>query len=357
MHCYTVFDTRNPTRYDAIFFVFDTTKQHTMQGLGIKSTPDIEANKSSESYKLYASSVLYRVNIGASLVHAGMLIAIVTTALMTDNIKLDMTVPVVQPSIAYATCKNTGNTVDGLSKFITTSILDTFCQGTDSEYNLIPFLDYDKIGSLYPVIALCAISVISVLFHLGNIFIWREKYEDHLGILGDRRHYTNMFRWIESSLTFSIIVLLLGYYCGVGNIHTLILMVLVMFTIMWVAFSAELSTDVNTNQGGWLSTVFERLRINALAYILLIFLYGILFSAYHAASENGTSQGAPGYTLGMLLSTFTLFLGIMAVQTTQMQIWAPPKFWYGELAEIGLTSILKLSFQITMLAVTLTWHV
>lgn len=324
----------------------------------IKLGPDIESNKSSATDKHYASSVLYRANIGASVVHACMLIAIVTTTFVADNIKLDMKVPVVQSRVAYATCKDAAtNTLDGPSTFITTSDLDRFCRNTDNEYNLIPFLDYESVGSLHSVIMLCVISTLSVLFHIGNVFIWREQYEEELGLRGEQRRYTNMFRWVENSLTFPIIVLLLGYYSGVGDIHALILLVLLMFTIMWVAYSAELATDVNTNQGGWLSTVFERLRINALAYILLIFLYGVLFSAYHAASENGTSQGAPGYAMGMLLSTFTLFLGILSVQTTQMQVWAPPKFWYGELVEIVLTSILKLSFQITMLAVTLTWHV
>lgn len=318
------------------------------------TTDNVESNPSTNNRR--ASSVLYRVNIGASFVHGCMLIAIVAAAFARDDLKLDMKDPIVLSSVSYATCKGTGNNSVSAPDLITTSKLDIFCQNVDNEFNLIPYIDYANVLSLHSVIMLCIISAISVLFHFGNAFIWREKYEEELGLKGEQRHHTSMFRWIENSLTFPIIILLLGYYSGVSNIHTLVLLVFLMFTIMWVAYGAELAADVNTAEGGWLSTVFERLRMNALAYLLLIFLYGVLFSVYNETAENGTSQGAPGYALGMLLSTFTLFLGVLSVQTTQMQVLAPPKFWYGEIVELALTSVLKLSFQITMILTVLTWQ-
>lgn len=177
--------------------------------------------------------------------------------------------------------------------------------------------------------AIAAFLLLAALDHLLTSTVFRARYEE------DLRAGINRFRWLEYSLSATIMVLLIGLYAGITGISAVI---------------AITGANVAMILFGWLQEKTNppgRLNVT-----MMPFWFGTLvgLAPWAAIALNLAGAGAvPDFVYGIFVSLFAFFMSFAANQWLQYREIGPWRSYaFGETAYLVLSLAAKsaLAWQI-----------
>jgi hypothetical protein len=175
-----------------------------------------------------------------------------------------------------------------------------------------------------PIVAVFLI--LSGLFLLGSAYLWREKYEAQI------KKGINIFRWIEYSITSSLMMVVIAILCGVYDLSTLILLFALNACMILFGWVMEVHNQT-TKKVNWLSFIFGCFA-GAVPWVVL----GLYF--FNAIGSN--ADAVPGFVYAIfwsLLLFFNVFAVNMVLQYKKVGKWKD--YIYGEYAYITLSLVAK----------------
>lgn len=168
--------------------------------------------------------------------------------------------------------------------------------------------------------------ILSGLFLLGSAFVWRKKYEEQI------TKGMNMFRWIEYSVTSSLMIVVIAMLCGVYDLSSLILLFSLNACMILFGWVMELLNQY-TQKTNWLPYIF-----GCFAGIVPWVVLGLYF--FTAISSN--ADAVPSFVYWIfwsLLVMFNIFAINMVLQYKKIGKWQD--YVYGEFAYITLSLVAK----------------
>lgn len=177
---------------------------------------------------------------------------------------------------------------------------------------------------LGPIVA--TFLILSGLFLLGSAYVWREKYETGI------QKGMNVFRWIEYSVTSSLMIVVIAILCGVYDLATLILLFALNACMILFGWVMEVHNQT-TKKVNWLSFIF-----GCFAGIVPWIVLGLYF--FNAIGSN--ADAVPGFVYAIfwsLLLFFNIFAINMVLQYKKVGKWK--SYVYGEYAYITLSLVAK----------------
>jgi hypothetical protein len=189
-----------------------------------------------------------------------------------------------------------------------------------------PAQNLEKIGEvqLGPLVALFL--VLSGLFLLGSAFVWRRKYEAQI------QKGMNLFRWIEYSVTSSLMIVVIAMLCGVYDLSTLILLFALNGCMILFGWMMELHNQT-TKKTDWTAFFF-----GCFAGVVPWIVLGLYF--FNAVASGG--EAVPKFVYAIfwsLLVFFNIFAINMVLQYKKVGKWQD--YVYGEYAYITLSLVAK----------------
>lgn len=168
--------------------------------------------------------------------------------------------------------------------------------------------------------------VLSGLFLLGSAYVWRKKYN------ADLKKGLNIFRWIEYSITSSLMLLVIAMLCGVFDLGSLILIFSINACMILFGWVMEVHNQT-TQKVNWISYVF-----GCFAGLVPWVVMGMYF--FSALSSAGDAVPAFVYWIfGTLFVFFNIFAINMILQYKKVGKWKD--YLYGERVYITLSLVAK----------------
>lgn len=189
-----------------------------------------------------------------------------------------------------------------------------------------PAQSLEKIGDvrLGPLVALFL--VLSGLFLLGSAFVWRKKYEEQV------QKGMNLFRWMEYSITSSLMIVVIGMLCGIYDLATLILLFTLNACMILFGWMMEIQNQTTKNVD-WTSYIF-----GCFAGFVPWIVLGLYF--FNAVSSGGDAVPKFVYAIfWSLLLFFNIFAVNMVLQYKKVGKWKD--YLYGEYTYITLSLVAK----------------
>lgn len=189
-----------------------------------------------------------------------------------------------------------------------------------------PTQSLEKIGDVQigPMVALFL--VLSGLFLLGSAFIWRKKYEEQI------QRGMNLFRWMEYSITSSLMIVVIATLCGVYDLSTLILLFSLNACMILFGWVMEVHNQT-TKKTNWTAYIFGCFA-GAVPWVVL----GLYF--FNALNSGGDAVPKFVYAIfWSLLFSFNVFAINMILQYKKVGKWKD--YIYGEYAYITLSLVAK----------------
>lgn len=174
---------------------------------------------------------------------------------------------------------------------------------------------------------------LSALFH----FLVSSKYFFNKYING-LEHHKNVFRWVEYSLSSSVMIYIIAMLCGISDYAALLAIVGTNASMIFFGWLQEKFVEPGTGQ--WLPFIFGCIA-GAIPWIIIL---------VQLLTPGGSSQtSAPGFVYGIVVSLFIFFNCFALVQFKQYRAkgkWAD--YIRGERAYIILSFTAKslLAWQI-----------
>ena len=200
------------------------------------------------------------------------------------------------------------------------------------------FTDPVTLLSIRTGYAVALFLLLSSLFHFIVASKWFfERYSNGL------KQHINVFRWVEYSLSSSLMIFLIAQITGISDYGALIGIVGVNASMILFGWLQE--KYVKPGSGDWLSFIF-----GCIAGIIpwVIVLISVL-------SPNSPSEATPpGFVYGIIISIFILFNTFAYVQVKQYQAkgtWR--NYLRGERAYIILSFVAKATLALQIFANTL----
>lgn len=171
-------------------------------------------------------------------------------------------------------------------------------------------------------------SLISAVFHFLIATVWFEKYKNNL------KRGINKYRWVEYSLSASLMIVLIAILTGIFDLSTLLLMfgLTAIMNLLGLAMEVHNQTTKSTN---WLTY-----NIGVLAGILPWIVIAVYFWASATAPES--PQGPPTFVYFIWVSIFLFFNTFainMYLQYKKIGKWS--NYLYGEKTYIWLSLAAK----------------
>jgi len=177
---------------------------------------------------------------------------------------------------------------------------------------------------LGPVVSIFLL--LSGLFLLGSAFVWRKKYEEVI------QKGMNPFRWVEYSITASIMIVVIAMLCGVYDFSSLILIFSLNACMIFFGWIMEIHNQ-KTEKVNWTSYIFGCFA--GLVPWVVMGLY--FFSAIGSGAE-----AIPSFVYAIFWSLFVffnIFAINMVLQYKKIGKWRD--YIYGEYAYITLSLVAK----------------
>lgn len=168
--------------------------------------------------------------------------------------------------------------------------------------------------------------ILSGLFLLGSAFLWREKYEAQM------KKGLNTARWIEYSITSSMMIVVIALLCGVYDLSTLILLFAINTCMILFGWIMEVHNQT-TDKVNWLSFIFGCFA-GAVPWVILAMYF------FNAIGSN--AEAVPGFVYAIfwsLLIFFNIFAVNMVLQYKKIGKWK--SYVYGEFAYVTLSLVAK----------------
>lgn len=184
----------------------------------------------------------------------------------------------------------------------------------------------EKIGEirLAPIVA-CFL-ILSGFFLLGSALIWRKKYEKQI------QKGINPFRWIEYSITSSLMIVVIAMLCGVYDLPSLIMLFALNATMIFFGWMMEIHNQT-TNKTNWIAYIF-----GCFSGIIPWIVMGLYF--FNAILSN--AEAVPSFVYAIFWSLF-IFFNIFAInmllQYRKVGKWQD--YLFGEYAYITLSLVAK----------------
>lgn len=178
--------------------------------------------------------------------------------------------------------------------------------------------------TLGPVVA--SFLILSGLFLLGSAYVWRKKYEEQI------QKGMNLFRWMEYSITSSLMIVVIAMLCGVYDLASLIMIFSLNACMILFGWVMELHNQT-TKKVDWTSYIFGCFA-GAIPWVVL----GIYF--FNAIGSN--AEAVPTFVYAIfwsLLVSFNIFAINMVLQYKKVGKWKD--YLYGEYAYITLSLVAK----------------
>ena len=178
--------------------------------------------------------------------------------------------------------------------------------------------------------AVAAFSLLSALFHFLVVTPWgRRRYVDELA------HHRNRFRWVEYSLSASLMIVIVAGITGITDVAALIALFGVNASM--ILFGWLMETTSHRGPGvSWTPFVFGSIAGSVPWIAVVVYLVG-------------AGSGTPGFVYGIFVSIFVLFNCFAVNQWLQYRArgrWAD--YLFGERVYIVLSFVAKslLAWQI-----------
>jgi len=187
-----------------------------------------------------------------------------------------------------------------------------------------PFYETITHWRLGPIVAIFLL--LSGLFLLGSAFVWRKKYES------DIEKGINQFRWMEYSITSSLMIVVIAMLCGIYDLSSLILIFSLNACMILFGWMMELHNQT-TKKVNWASFVF-----GCFAGLIPWIIMGLYF--FNAIGSNAGSVPKFVYAIyWSLLVFFNIFAINMVLQYKKAGKWQD--YLYGEYTYITLSLVAK----------------
>ncbi|GAA1347167.1 heliorhodopsin HeR [Arthrobacter roseus] len=183
-----------------------------------------------------------------------------------------------------------------------------------------------------PVIAVFL--ALAALDHLLTATVFRSRYEK------DLRAGMNRFRWIEYSVSATIMVVLIGFYNGITGITAVVLVVGANVAMILFGWLQEVMNPPGRAHTTMLPFWFGCIAGAAPWVAILVNLIG---------ASGGDANQVPGFVYGIVVSLFVFFMSFAVNQWLQYRgvgKWA--NYGYGEKVYLVLSLVAKsaLAWQI-----------
>lgn len=184
----------------------------------------------------------------------------------------------------------------------------------------------EKVGDIQVGLLVATFLLLSGLFLLGNATIWRKKYEEWLG------QGINLFRWMEYSITSSLMIVVIAMLCGVYDMSTLILIFSLNACMILFGWVMEVHNQT-TKKTDWTAYIF-----GCFAGLVPWVVMGLYF--YNAILSNASAVPVFVYWIfWSLFISFNVFAINMILQYKKIGKWQD--YLYGEYAYITLSLVAK----------------
>jgi len=197
-----------------------------------------------------------------------------------------------------------------------------------------------RVGWFYLTWAVASFSWLSALFHLGNAFIWRQYYMAAL-----EQAYAP-FRWLEYSVSASVMILILGYISGTVFQTTHVLLFALTFITMIFGHLHEVICRPKNDDEWMESNKLWRLQAHIFGYIPQIFAWSIVIANFASAAKasvidsSGEKRQMPGFVYAIVILEVLIFWSFGIVQLV-VSLRPPCKYYQGEIAYMWLSVIAK----------------
>jgi len=184
----------------------------------------------------------------------------------------------------------------------------------------------EKVGELHIAFVLVTFLIISGIFLLGNATLWHKKYDEWLG------KGMNLFRWMEYSITSSLMIVVIAMLCGIYDLSTLILIFSLNACMILFGWVMEVHNQT-TKKVDWTSFIF-----GCFAGVIPWIVMGLYF--YNAIGSN--AKAVPTFVYAIFWSLF-LFFNVFAINMILQYLKAGKwkEYIYGEYAYITLSLVAK----------------
>lgn len=207
----------------------------------------------------------------------------------------------------------------------------------------------ERVGWLYVTWAVAGFFALSMFAHLGNAIIWRKYYEQAL-----EKAYAP-FRWLEYSLSASLMVLILAYIPG--NVFQRELIALFGLTLVTMTFGHlhEVVCRPKSLEEWTEANVAWRLQAHLFGYIPQFFAWGLIIAQFLDAAtasttdSEGEKREMPKFVYGIIFGEVLIFWGFGLVQLV-VSLRPPAKYYQGEVAYMWLSMFAKGFLGVLMLS-------
>jgi hypothetical protein len=184
----------------------------------------------------------------------------------------------------------------------------------------------EKVGELPVGLVVATFLLLSGLFLLGSALVWRKKYEEQI------QKGINLFRWMEYSITSSLMIVVIAMLCGVYDMSALILIFALNATMILFGWVMEIHNQT-TEKTDWTSFIFGCFA-GAVPWVVM----GLYF--YNAILSNASAVPTFVYAIfWSLFIFFNIFALNMVLQYKKVGKWKD--YIFGEYAYITLSLVAK----------------
>jgi hypothetical protein len=187
-----------------------------------------------------------------------------------------------------------------------------------------PVLENLTSWRLGPIVA--SFLILSGIFLLGSAHVWRKKYEEQI------QKGMNLFRWMEYSITSSLMIVVIAMLCGVYDLPSLIMIFSLNACMILFGWVMEIHNQL-TKKVDWTSYIFGCFA-GAIPWVVM----GLYF--FNAVASN--AEAVPTFVYAIfwtLLVSFNIFAINMVLQYKKIGKWKD--YIYGEYAYITLSLVAK----------------
>jgi hypothetical protein len=183
---------------------------------------------------------------------------------------------------------------------------------------------------------ICALfPFLSFAFHAGNAFFWRPWY-----LTAVCHNKCNPFRWIEYSMSASVMVFLLAYFSGILQLPHLIAITALVGVTQFFGLAVEVVARPVVGANRWSAPTHIIMLVHCLGYVPYLFAWTLV--ALPLLATMGEEAGPPDFVYALAFVQFLLF---SCFGLPQIYVYAcngsPKRYVAGEVSYLVLSFVAK----------------
>lgn len=271
---------------------------------------------------------LWRLNNMMFLFHTAFVVVTLTVG------KLDLNVPIYKISLSP---NGTMSRLKNYSMYTVKQATENF---PDWEKEINEFLNVStemQNFSLPMTWLVATFFFLSAFFHFGNANLWWKYYISYM------EEQQSPFRWMEYTLSASVMILIVSYGAGVRIDVDLFMLFVLIATTMFFGHLTEVVNKKSKTEDKWTLPLGQRLTPHLMGYLPQISAWFVIVYLFMTNSE-----GAPEFVSAIIWTELALFFSFGFVQLFVI-LRAPSKYVQGEVAYQILSLVSKGLLGVIML--------